>query len=313
MSLPSFFIVGAPKAGTDELYYDLDQHPEIYMSPLKEPCFFSSEIRLVFFSQSLQQQAEIAAVSTRKFLDDGMPGKRFGGIISDLSDYERLFSRVRNEKAIGEGSVCYLWSSTAAAAIAETLPQARIIIVLMDPAERAFQQYLKSISDGTVGHDFRAHLKMALKHGTELSVYHPFLAFGNYFEQVRRYMDHFPGEQIHISLYEDLYADRQAWFANVLKFLGVDSNFVPSDVEVPSKPNIPRFIALTRGLRIPQLKSAVGHLFPKRFKKFVKRVISRNQLPKLETEDRAVLVEYYRQDIVKLQGLIGRDLSAWLR
>jgi len=91
MILPNFFIVGAPKAGTDELYYDLDQHPDIYMSLLKEPCYFSSEIRLAFFESSLRQQAEKAAANTRKFLDEGMPNRRFGGIISDRSDYENSF------------------------------------------------------------------------------------------------------------------------------------------------------------------------------------------------------------------------------
>src|SRR5882762_2046810 len=151
MTLPNFFIVGAPKAGTDELYYDLDQHPEIYMSPLKEPCYFSSEIRLPHFHASLREQVEIAAAGTRKYLDDGARQKRFGGIVSERSDYERLFAGVKAEKAIGEGSVCYLWSDSAAAAIAPTVPHARIIIVLMDPSERAFHQYLKSVSDGTVG------------------------------------------------------------------------------------------------------------------------------------------------------------------
>ena len=313
MILPNFFIVGAPKAGTDELYYDLDQHPDIYMSLLKEPCYFSSEIRLAFFESSLRQQAEKAAANTRKFLDEGMPNRRFGGIISDRSDYEKLFSRVRNEKAIGEGSVCYLWSNSAAAAIAAAVPHARIIIVLMDPSERAFHQYLKSVSDGTVGHDFHTHLKAALERGTELSVYHPFLEFGNYFEQVRRYLDHFPSEQIQISLYEDVCADRRMWFANVLEFLNVDKSFVPEEVEVPSQPHVPYFIGLSHALPIREIKRAIGRVIPKRFKKFAKRAISRKELPKLRAEDRATLVEYYREDILKLQGLIGRDLSAWLR
>src|ERR1700753_1968803 len=50
--MPTFFIAGAPKAGTDLLYYQLDQHPEIYMSPLKEPNFFAEEIRPENFGPS---------------------------------------------------------------------------------------------------------------------------------------------------------------------------------------------------------------------------------------------------------------------
>jgi hypothetical protein len=314
MTLPNFFIVGAPKAGTDELYYDLDQHPEIYMSPLKEPCYFSSEIRLQYFHPSVRQQVELTATSTRKYLDEGMQHKRFGGIISDPSDYQRLFSGAKDEKAIGEGSVCYLWSNSAPAAIASAVPHARIIIVLMDPSERAFHQYLKSVSDGTVGHSFHKHLEAAmLQRGSELGVYHPFLAFGSYFDQVRRYMKLFPIHQLNISLYEDMRADHRAWFSRLLSFLEVENSFIPQQIEVPSKPHVPRFIGVSHALRIRKLKKIAGLVLPGRLKTFAKQLIGRNDLPKLRLQDRAILVDYYRDDILRLQDLIGRDLSVWLR
>jgi hypothetical protein len=312
MSLPNFFIAGAPKAGTDALYYDLDQHPEIFMSQFKEPCYFSSEIRLEYFDPSLRAQMEIAAESTRQYLDGEMNRKRFGGIVSDFRDYQRLFLNVRNEKAVGEGSVCYLWSEAAPGAIASAIPDARIIIVLMDPAERAFHQYLKSVSDGTVGHSFRKHLEYAMDHGPELGVYHPFLAFGNYFEQVRRYMSHFPPGQLNISLYEDTKADYQSWFSGVLRFLHVEDSFRPAQVEVPSKPHVPRFIAVSHALRIRTLKSAVGHVLPRPIKSFVKQLTKNSDLPRLSKQDRATLIRYYHDDILLLQELIKRDLSAWL-
>src|SRR6266849_8358426 len=69
MTLPNFFIVGAPKAGTDELYYDLAQHPEIYMSPLKEPCYFSSEIRIQNFEPALRSKMEQAVADTARYLE----------------------------------------------------------------------------------------------------------------------------------------------------------------------------------------------------------------------------------------------------
>ena len=313
MTLPNFFIVGAPKAGTDELYYHLDQHPQIFMSPLKEPCFFSSEIRPEHFHPSLRGQAERMAADTRRYLDEGMPGKRFGGIVSSLDDYQLLFSRATDQKAVGEGSVCYLWSKSAPLAIASTLPRARIIIVLMDPAERAFRQYLKSLSDGTVGHSFRVHLEAALRHGSELGLYHPFLQFGNYFEQVRLYRDHFPAGQLHLSLYEDLSADRQAWFRSVLSFLGVDREFVPEHVEIPSQPHVPRLVGVSHALRTCGIGRAMKHLFPQRVRSLVKRALSRAGMPRLRPEDRAILVDYYRNDILELQDLLGRDLQAWLK
>jgi hypothetical protein len=306
MPIPNFFIVGAPKAGTDALFYDLEQHPEVYMSPLKEPCFFSSEIRPENFHPSLQPKIEASREETRRYLDAGMPGKRFGGIISRWEDYLKLFSRVTHEKAIGEGSVCYLWSETSAAAIASAAPHARIVIVLMDPAERAFHQYLKSVSDGTVRHSFRKHLQLAMQSGPELGVYHPFLDFGNYFDQVKRYMDRFPSHQLYISLYEELRGGYAGWFSRLLLFLGVNPAFVPAHSEIPSTPHLLKL----RGLQ--RLRHLGKHIIPEHVRARIRKHVYQEHLPELNAEDRAILVRYYRDNILKLQDLIQKDLTTWL-
>jgi len=315
MPLPNFFIVGAPKAGTDLLYYQLDRHPEIYMSPLKEPCYFSTEIRIQNFDPSLQQQVELAAANLRRYLDAGAETKRFGGIVSDLSDYENLFARAEHEKAIGEASVCYLWSQTAAPSIAEMLPHAQIIIVLMDPAERAFHQYLKSFSDGTVDHSFRRHVEIAMTNiygpDSKICPFHPFLALGEYAQQVKRYLKHFPTRQLTISLYEDTQANYSQWFTGLLSFLGVDTRFAPPDVDVPSKPHLPRLDSLHQPSRSTTERRLVGEITAGALEE--KQEEQPDALPRLCPEDRAVLVAYYREDILRLQDLVQRDLSSWLR
>jgi hypothetical protein len=53
---PNFFIVGAAKAGTTSLYYYLNQHPEIFLSPLKEPNYFSSDINPDFLMTHIKKQ-----------------------------------------------------------------------------------------------------------------------------------------------------------------------------------------------------------------------------------------------------------------
>ena len=316
MPIPNFFIVGAPKAGTDLLYYELDQHPEIYMSPLKEPCFYSSEIRRENFDAQIQEQMSQAEEATRQYIAGPMQQKRFGGVVSRREDYERLFAGVHQEKAIGEGSVCYLWSSTAPYAIARDNPKARIVIVLMDPAERAFHQYLKSVSDGTVRHAFHRHLDLAMACDQQkLGIFHPFLAFGNYAGQVRRYRECFPAAQIHLSLYEETQTDRGTWLAHIFAFLGVNSGFRPGPVEVPSIPHVPRFAGLSHALRLRQIKDMAKQVLPKTMLDAAKkkRRAREHILPALAPEDRARLVGYYREDILRLQDLISRDLSAWLQ
>jgi hypothetical protein len=270
---PNFFIAGAPKAGTDALYYELDQHPEVYMSPIKEPCYFSSEIRPQNFAPDLRARMEELVKSSRDYARSDMSRKRFGGIISDWDDYLRLFAAVRDEKAIGEGSVCYLWSKSAASAIASRLPNAKIIIVLMDPAERAFAQYRKSVQDGHVHHSFRSHLEASLQYASDkLGLLHPFLEFGRYAEQIERYLKVFPRTQLNISFYEDAVADYNRWFGEILSFLRVDPHFVPGPDE---------------------------------------RKNERSQ--QMREEDRSLLVEYYREDIRQLEDLLHCNLSAWLR
>jgi hypothetical protein len=303
MKLPNFFIVGAPKAGTDDLYYVLDQHPQIYMSPLKEPCFFSSEVRPEKFCKDLQSVARANAESLSTYLNSGATSKRFGGMVSCIEDYQRLFAGVRDEFAIGEGSVCYLWSVSAPASIASLIPGARIIIILMDPAQRAF-----------VKHSFRIHLEHAFRSkDDQISVYHPFLAFGNYAEQVRRYMDHFPAEQIHLSLYSDIEQDREAWLRSILEFLGVDSNFQPGKIDVPSAPRFMSFPILGQYRATSKFSVGLRKVIPGAMKSRVKGMLRQTGMPSLSVDDRALLVRYYRDNIMKLEEVIGRDLSAWLR
>src|SRR5579864_1438595 len=111
--LPNFFIVGAPKAGTTSLYHYLDQHPQIYMSPVKEPNYFASEVRLEGFSEEFREQAVTDIAQLRKYLDGPISEKRFGGLVAAWPDYLKLFKNVQGEQAIGEASVCYLWSESA--------------------------------------------------------------------------------------------------------------------------------------------------------------------------------------------------------
>ena len=89
MTMPNFLIVGAQKAGTTSLHYYLKQHPQIYMSPRKEPHFFEG-----------------------MHWDFYRPGRMMLPV-TDLADYQGLFEGVTDEKAIGEASASYLYSPKA--------------------------------------------------------------------------------------------------------------------------------------------------------------------------------------------------------
>src|SRR4051812_41637422 len=99
-ALPNFFIVGAGKAGTTSLYSYLSQHPDIYLSPVKEPCYFASEIRADVRAGAVQQHVA---------LQPRAGSRPKGWIAAEGEDSPRLFEGVRGEKAIGEASAAYLW------------------------------------------------------------------------------------------------------------------------------------------------------------------------------------------------------------
>src|SRR3954447_2840371 len=126
--LPNFFIVGAPKAGTTSLYHYLDQHPQIYMSAIKEPHFFASEVRKDNFDAGLRRGIADQTRGLPEFLAGPMSHKRFAGIVTDWEDYVRLFANAGKEPALGEASVCYLWSPTAPEHIASRVPNAKILV-----------------------------------------------------------------------------------------------------------------------------------------------------------------------------------------
>jgi hypothetical protein len=312
MTTPNFFIVGAPKAGTTSLYYYLDQHPEIYMSPLKEPSYFSFEVRSENFEPALQKQARRDEELTSRYLAGPMERKRFSGIVRDWSDYLHLFSAANGQKAIGEASVCYLWSETAANAIASRLPHSRIIIVLRDPSDRAFSQYLHNVSDGLVNHPFRQHINTSIRRREKtFGVFYPVLEVGLYADQIQRYLDAFPREQIGVWLYED--TKSPTFLPEVLRFLNVEPAFVLDTSTRHLEPQLPRATGISQALRRRGIWTRLKHLTPTKLKPLVRNLAYRKTgSVSLSPQDRAFLVDYYTEDIHKLAGLINRDLGSWL-
>jgi hypothetical protein len=219
---PNFFLVGAPKAGTTSLYSYLDQHPQIYMSPLKEPHYLADEIRLDNFSDELRRMAEPQMAGLRAYLDGPMTAKFSQGFVTEMDDYLQLFHNSKTEPVLGEASVCYLWSPTAPGNIARMCPEARIVMVLRNPADRAYSQYLQLRSFSRDYLSFRDYIDAGVRYrGDLIGPLHPFLNFGLYSDQVKRYLKHFPRKQIKILFFEDYQSNPLGLVQDIFEFLGV--------------------------------------------------------------------------------------------
>ena len=314
-ALPNFFIVGAPKAGTTSLYHWLSTHRDVYMSPVKEPSYFSQETRLENFAARFQPMVRKQMAAVLAGLNRGeLARNETRGIVAEWHDYVRLFSGVSGQKAIGEASVFYLWSQTAARAIARHLPGSHILMVLRDPAERVFSQYLHFSSFGHSSLPFPRYLKMCLGTYREINPYYPALELGFYARQVERYLEAFPARQIRIWLYEDTISDPARFHREVLEFLEIDpegaSEIAQRHFEVP----VPTHPGMTHTLRRLGLYGFVRNLLPGRLRARMRPAFYRSRRAvSLPAEERAFLVDYYKADVSRLERLIGRDLSAWKR
>lgn len=305
---PNFFIAGTGKAGTTSLYRYLRQHPQIYMSPVKEPGYFASEIRHDNLSPALLRYHRLRS----KDRTAEQPQER---LYSSWEEYLKLFKNVTDQVAIGEATAAYLWSETAAANISTRIPDAKIIIMLRDPAERAFSQYLHQVAVGLVNSTFREHIEQCLANRERIfSAHYPLLEVGLYRKQVQRYFDFFPQDKVRIYWYEEDWRQPARLLTDIFQFLGVDPSFSPDTSRKALERRAPRFpFAYHFAMRL-DLTHRIGQIIPAAWRAPLRKLLfKRGTSLKMEEADRRFLVEYYRDDIVALGSLLNRDLSAWLR
>ena len=300
MTLPNFLVIGAAKAGTTSLYHYLGQHPEVFMSPVKEPHFFA----LGGTGANFRSPGAEAGINRKSF--------------ADPEGYEGLFAGARGEKAIGEASTSYLYSPEAPERIKRRVPEARLIAVLRDPAERAYSTFLALRLGGREPlRDFSRALEAEegrIRDGWEHLWHYKNLGF--YHVQLSRYGKALEDGRLRVYLYEDLGADPRGVMRDAYRFLGVDASFEPDTSQRHNMSGVSNngfLVSLVRK-RHP-VKTAIKPLVPATVRRRLvsglqKRVLSRPPFP---PEVRRELVEAYREDVLRLEDLIGRDLSAWLR
>jgi sulfotransferase family protein len=296
--LPNFFVVGAPKSGTTSLYHYLDQHPAIYMSPVKEPAYFAGDL---FDRKRTLGIDESDPAEMRAYVDGPMTERR-NGVVRDWELYQKLFKNVTHETAIGEASGTYLASTGAPAAIRQSIPHARIVMILRDPVERLFSQHAEAAARGQARPEFLQWVQEQQGQGA--------IWIGFYGRHVTRYLDSFPAGQLHIVLYEDYAARPLSILRSLFEFLEVDPEFV---VDVSRRHNVtwqPRFI----GLAAPggTWRARVREVLPQRLATGLRNITHRRPRSIGRDERRSVL-EFYEADIRQLQKLLKLDLSGWLR
>ena len=293
MRKPNFFIIGAPKCGTTSLASWLSEHPNIYMSPIKEPHFYNTDLRDVR--------------------------------IRDPKEYERLFRGASDKHiAVGEASVFYLFSKVAVPRIEKEHPGARYIVMVRNPIDMAYSlwdqfvfsgvEHISSFEEAWRLSEERAAGRAALPwtRDPRLLDYKSVCRLG---EQVERLLNVVPKERVLVVILDDMKADPRSQYLRVLDFLGVpDDGRTEFPVHNPAKerrwPGLGRavqmFLTARRRLGLPGFNTGLLSKLDKLNTRYRPR-------PPLSPNMRRAMADYFRDDVRLLGQMIERDLSHWLQ
>ncbi len=305
MKRPNFFISGAPRCGTTALYTYLSEHPQIFMSGVKELNYFATDF------------PNVQKIAFRS-----------------VDDYHKVFEKAGPQHlAVGEASPFYLFSNVAFHNMAQYDPGARVILTLRHPVEFIESYHRLNLSllredepDLAKAWDLQALRKKGQRipksaRQTELLMYGELGQFSNYVEKL---FSIFPRDQIKIFLFDDLRVDTRAVYEQTLSFIGVPSdqrqefpqinaNFENKSALLarifhPPQPVYQAFVQFI-GLVGPRFMETVNIVY-NRLERLNTTRASRNSMdPAL----RARLLEHFAPDIQKLARLLDRDLSGWLK
>jgi hypothetical protein len=311
---PNLFVVGAAKSGTTAIYNFLDQHPDIYMSPLKEPHFFCDDIRRENFSMQYKRRTRfnIDAYLSKKKLS-----KKHIAYLNNTTHYLELFREHSDEKYLGEVSNGYLYSTVAAQNIYNFNPNAKIIMILRDPCERAFshcrQEYIGNFSEKVKTRNFVKHIidDYNIKNDNWGGDSHTFVQLGLYYNQVKRYFDIFPKKNIQIMFYNDLKNNPKKFKNDLFSFLNVDNHKIDFTKKFNSS-IIPKNFVIAFLFQILRNNGLIRNLFASKSKRFIKKLLFKENKEEIRSHDRKKILKFFINDIKKLELLINTDLKKWL-
>jgi hypothetical protein len=286
---PNFFIVGAAKGGTTSMYAYLSRHPEVFMSTLKQPHYFSS-------------------FKVKHQFDNFMP------VIRQSRSYQELFVGSEPYKAVGEASPSYLCDPGAAIRIKSAIPHAKIIISLRNPVQRAYSHYLMEFHEGNETLPFREALEVDENRSEKgWGVSFQYIELGLYADQVEQYLNVFGPANVLVVLFEDFVRDTPAVMEQIASFLGIDPTQYPEDcfqrVHNPfeaSRSEFARMILRCRPIRVTSKRLA-----PKKLRSAVRDrlLFKETQKPKMDDDIRQRLAQHFAPDLERLEQVLDRDLE----
>jgi hypothetical protein len=240
--------------------------------------------------------------------------------VTSLEQYLTLFNDVKGENAIGEASPMYLNSPIAAARIKSSIPDVKLVASLRNPVDRAYSHYLMYYRQGKTKAPFIDAFRNI--EAAESCCQH-YVRTSFYAEKLKRYFDLFDRSQIKLIFLEDLQKNSISVIRELFQYLEVDETFVPEISKVHNLGGIPTsrtLHSLARYGFLPprmyyRMSAMLKPLVPRFMVNFRRKMMrmSLDKPPPMAPEIRQQLIDFYREDILKTQELIQKDLSSWLQ
>lgn len=289
---PNFFIIGGPKCGTTSMSEYLREHPDVFFSDPKEPHFFNTD-----FSDKKRK-------------------------VHSKDEYLKLFEGAAGYKAVGEGSVFYLFSKEAVPNILKFNPDAKFIVMIRNPVDMAYSlyyQYLKTgvENKGNFNEAWQAQTERAIGNDVpELCKDSKMLLYGSVCkigDQLNTLYKHVDRDKVLIIFLDDMKENMYQEYKRVLHFLELQDT-KRSEFPVVNRSKVPKSTFLLK------LINFIGNLKRKLsinisfgiLNVFKDKILIRKKRPQLNPSLKKDLTLYFKEDIADIEDITSRDLSFWI-
>ncbi|MEM7084655.1 MAG: sulfotransferase [Bacteroidota bacterium] len=264
----NLFVVGAMKAGTTSFMETLARHPNIYVSPVKEPNYFVDELPDLLYEPSRFFKLD-------NYFQRDFPKPLHIANVQKKEHYEQLFSPNNGEKYLAEGSTMYLHATESAQKIHQYNPEARIIILTREPVSRAYSHYKMLTGLSRETRSFQEVIEAELKERKDSTLpWYSYIEMSCYTQSVQRYKGLF--EHVLVLSFEQLLNDKDLTLNRVAGFLDIDK-FKNVEVAHTNKTRSLRFKWLFFLLKKIGLKDVFSAIFGSKFKRKLFNMASSSQ------------------------------------
>ncbi len=299
-----FIIAGCAKSGTTALEDIFDQHPDIYMSPIKETDYFF---------QGFQDYKHLLAPNGERRTGKVKPHD----LIDTPEKYNNLFSKSKPGQLIGEASPLYLLDDKIPERIHQYNPAMKVILILRTPSEVAWANFVMQCRDGSESISVDNTMGFLDDTRYQADSLHPFsrhLDIPRYRKHIPEYVRVF-GENLHIVLFEDFLRDKSAILNELYTFLDIPFNDKAKTDNIKNISGMPKSIWVRNLLQgSTNLKKLLSFFLPKKIRRNLRATIeARNTGKKVKMPEvvRRSLDQRYATDRDYVEHDLGINISSW--